>query len=71
MIEAYGRRNPEQPTIYRCVIMEIVGAFDRPGNGFLAQVVCVGAPSGHAIAMRPQALAAPLDGGKNGRGTAL
>src|SRR5262249_27747446 len=38
-------------------------------DGLLAQVVGVRAPPGHAIAMRPQALPAALDGGVDDRGT--
>src|SRR5262249_44966834 len=70
MIEAHRGRDPEEPTLDRSAVMEVVGTLDGARDGLLTQVVGVRPCPGHAIAVPPEALAAPLDGGEDDRGAA-
>src|SRR5262249_6862709 len=70
MIEAHGRCDAEEPPLGSSAVVEVVGTLDGARDGLLAQVVGLRTSPGHAIAVRPQALAAPLDGGEDGRGAA-
>jgi len=70
VIEAHRGRDTEEPPLDSSALMEVVGTLDGARDGFLAQVVGFRASPGHAIAVRPEAFAAPLDGSENGRSAA-
>ena len=67
VVETDGRRDAEEPPL-GVGGLEVVGAFDGARDGLLAEVVRLGPSPRHAIAVRPQALAAPLDGSEHGHG---
>ena len=68
MIEAHRGRDAEEPSFGGGAVLEVVGTLDGARDRLLAQVVSLCAAPGHAVAVPPQALAAPLDGGQHGRG---
>src|SRR5262249_47255110 len=71
MIEAHGGRDPEEPSLDGGAVLEVVRTLDGARDRLLAQVVSLRAPPRHAVAVPPQALAAPLDGGQHGHGAFL
>jgi hypothetical protein len=68
VVEAHRRRDAEEPGLGVRRIDELAGSFDGARDRLLGKIVRVGTAAGHAVAMRPQALALPLDGGEDGGG---
>src|SRR5262245_19733672 len=71
MVEAYRRRDPEQPSLNSAFVVQVVGTLDRPGDRFLAEIVSLGASPRHSVAVRPQTLSAALDCGLDDGGSCL
>src|SRR5262249_54037070 len=68
LVETHRGRDAKEPSLDGGEVDEVVGPLDGPRDSLLAQVIGIRAPPGHAVAVRPEALAAALDGGVDDRG---